>query len=164
MIEAGYSERTASSNCSLLKDRVEVSLARVLRAKEIDEWKVASKYQELLDCKTLRFNPRTGEEIELEAGAVQLGAVNEVRKIIEPHPGDNGNGGSNSVSQSVVVLVTSCPRPDRSKQNVKKIIHGAEPLKEQDRRVIAIGKLVGLKLSDCFESEDSQLVTTRLQR
>jgi hypothetical protein len=125
MLSAGYSEKTARSNCSQFKDRIYVRLCRVLKARELDEWRVARKYEQLLDAKAVKFQPKTGEPWYLEDSDIQLRTANEIRRIIEPDAPavQNSPGGSASAlaATNTVVLVTCCPRPDRSKQNVKRI-------------------------------------------
>jgi hypothetical protein len=37
---------------------------------------------------------------------------------------------------------------------LSKIIHGAEPLKDKDERVIAVGRVIGLTPEDCFQGSD----------
>jgi phage terminase small subunit len=120
MIEAGYSESTASSKCSEFKDRVAIKLARVLRANELDEWRLAAKYRDLLEAKTLKFDPKTGERVLLEASNVQLQTAIQIQKTLEPPPSSDVSP-SDTQNFQTVVLITTCPRPDRSKQNTKKI-------------------------------------------
>ena len=125
MVSAGYSEKTARSNCSQFKDRVYARLSKVLRARELDEWRVARKYEQLLDAKTVKFQPKTGEPWYLEDGDIQLRTAIELRKILEPAATGEAAPGKD-VATATVILVTQCPRPDRSKQNVKRIVKDEE--------------------------------------
>src|SRR5215471_2437146 len=123
MLAAGYSKTTAAKKTAEFLDRVQVKIDKIVRAIELNEWAVARKYKELLDAKRLIFNPRTGEKFEVENSEVQLRTAQQLQEILEPRPTSVALGSNGDPAKFTnVILVTECPRPDRSKQNTKKVI------------------------------------------
>ena len=45
---------------------------------------------------------------------------------------------------------------------LSKIIHGYERIRPNDRRVLAVGKVLGLRPEDCFSSEEGKSTNERI--
>jgi hypothetical protein len=103
---------------------VNVTLAKVARAKGLNEHRFISKYETLLSARTPKWNAERKDWDSFDDNKVQLEATRDLAEILEPHESRLSFGaavgqGKDGRPMMQVILQHSVGRPDRSEQAVK---------------------------------------------